>query len=345
MVFACSKFNDYVYGKPVTVETDHQPLVTIIKKPIHAAPARLQRMMLKLQKYSIMLIYKSRKQIVCQHLADTLSRALSTSTIQHADEDSFDVMTVNYISSSHLQELQRHTVEDATLQTLSAIIRHGWPSKQHSLPHAICPYFPFRHELRIDDSVVMKGHKAIILCSLRKEYISIMHRGHPGVDTTKWRARVIVFWPTMMADIEEEVQSCPVCNSTKSHQQKEPLQMHPVPDLPWSTVATDIFEWHNKQYLVLADSHSGWYEIDLLSDLTSATIITKLKRHFSVHGAPHMLISDNWRQFTSQCFKDFATQWDFNHVTSSPEYPQSNGLAERAVRSTKQLMEKSQRWD
>lgn len=44
VVFACCKFHGYMYGKPVTVETDHQPLVTIIKKPIHAAPARLQRM-------------------------------------------------------------------------------------------------------------------------------------------------------------------------------------------------------------------------------------------------------------------------------------------------------------
>lgn len=91
------------------------------------------------------------------------------------------------------------------------------------------------------------------------------------------------------------------------------------------------------------DSYSGWYEIDLLHDLTSETVTAKLKRHFAVHGTLHTLISDNARQFTSQRFKDFATLWDFTHVTSSPEYPQSNVLAERAVRSAKQLMEKSHR--
>uniref|UniRef100_A0A8C9ZVM9 Integrase catalytic domain-containing protein n=1 Tax=Sander lucioperca TaxID=283035 RepID=A0A8C9ZVM9_SANLU len=104
-----------------------------------------------------------------------------------------------------------------------------------------------------------------------------------------------------------------------------------------------MFEWHGQQYQVLVDSYSGWYEIDLLRDTTSAAVITKLKRHFSVHGTPHTLITDNARQYTSQRFKDFAKQWDFNHVTSSPEYPQSNGLAERAVRSAKHLMEKSHR--
>ncbi len=72
-------------------------------------------------------------------------------------------------------------------------------------------------------------------------------------------------------------------------------------------------------------------------------MIRKLKRHFSVHGTLHILISDNARQDTSQQFRDFAKQWDFIHVTSSPKFLQSNGLAERAVHSAKQLMEKSHR--
>ncbi len=43
VVFACTKFRDYIYGKPTVVETDHQPLITVLKKPIHIAHARLQR--------------------------------------------------------------------------------------------------------------------------------------------------------------------------------------------------------------------------------------------------------------------------------------------------------------
>ena len=39
-------FHDFIYGRRVTIETDHKPLITIVKKPLHAAPARLQRMLL-----------------------------------------------------------------------------------------------------------------------------------------------------------------------------------------------------------------------------------------------------------------------------------------------------------
>lgn len=97
----------------------------------------------------------------------------------------------------------------------------------------------------------------------------------------------------MSGDITAETLICSVCNSTKPHQQKEPMKLYPVPDLPWSTVATDMFEWRRQNYMVLVDSFSSWYEIDVLRNMTSSAVITKLKRHFSVHGTPHTLISDN----------------------------------------------------
>ena len=44
VIFAFSKFNEYIYDKPI--ETDHQPFVMITRKPIYTAPAWLQCMML-----------------------------------------------------------------------------------------------------------------------------------------------------------------------------------------------------------------------------------------------------------------------------------------------------------
>lgn len=87
-------------------------------------------------------------------------------------------------------------------------------------------------------------------------------------------------------DVETAVQACSVCNSLKPHQQREPLRLHTVPDLPWSIVTTDIFEWENHHYLVLMDSYSGWFEVDHLGNMSYLCIIYKLKRHFSVHGIP-----------------------------------------------------------
>jgi len=56
----------------VHIETDHQPLVSIVTKPLNNAPSRLQRMLLRLQKYSLKITYKKGSEM---YLADTLSRA------------------------------------------------------------------------------------------------------------------------------------------------------------------------------------------------------------------------------------------------------------------------------
>ena len=49
-VFGCERFNHYVYGRPVEVNSDHKPLVPITKKPLVKSLPRLQRLLLRLQK-------------------------------------------------------------------------------------------------------------------------------------------------------------------------------------------------------------------------------------------------------------------------------------------------------
>lgn len=78
----------------------------------------------------------------------------------------------------------------------------------------------------------------------------------------------------MIKDIDNFVQSCSTCNALKPHQQKEPMQLHMVPELPWSIVATDLFEWNGQHYLVLVDSYSGWFELDPLKKMTSQCVMS-----------------------------------------------------------------------
>ncbi|KAK1788643.1 hypothetical protein P4O66_002465 [Electrophorus voltai] len=144
VMFACTKFRDYIYGKPTIVERDHQPLVTIMKKPIHTAPARLQRMLLKLQSYDRNLVYKKGKYM---YLADTLSRANMQTPSSPAEDDAFEVMSVSYISTARLEELRKHTTEEDTLQALSAVIQQGWPVREYQLLPAVGPFFLYRDEL------------------------------------------------------------------------------------------------------------------------------------------------------------------------------------------------------
>ena len=59
------------------------------------------------------------------------------------------------------------------------------------------------------------------------------------------------------------------------------------------------------------------------------------------HGIQDKIVSDNGPHFSSQEFKKFKDLYEFDHVTSSPTYLQSNGKAENAVKAAQQIMLKA----
>ena len=142
-----------------------------------------------------------------------------------------------------------------------------------------------------------------------------------------------------MAQITQKVQQCPEC-AKAAGVRKEPLMSSPLPDYPWQIIATDLFEIKGDKYLLIVDYFSRFPEVVKLTSTTSATVISILKSIFSRFGIPEVVRSDNGPQYSSQEFASFAASHGFKHITSSPLYPQSNGQAERAVQTVKQLLKK-----
>nr|XP_054753936.1 uncharacterized protein K02A2.6-like [Lytechinus pictus] len=84
---------------------------------------------------------------------------------------------------------------------------------------------------------------------------------------------------------------------------------------------------------------SSYLEVDYLEKTLATNVI--LKGQFVRFGIPDQLITDNGPQFTADEFKRFARKWQFEHTTSSPHYPQSNGKAESSVKVAKSLLKKA----
>ena len=69
IVFAVETFNDFTFGTRTVVRTDHKPLEAIFMKPLHRAPKRLQGMLIRLQKYDLVVQYEKGNRMF---LADSL---------------------------------------------------------------------------------------------------------------------------------------------------------------------------------------------------------------------------------------------------------------------------------
>ena len=159
-----------------------------------------------------------------------------------------------------------------------------------------------------------------------------------GIDKCKRRARDVIYWPGMSSQIEDVVSTCSICNTYLRSNTKEPMIPHDVPN---SQVGADLFQLNGHQYLLLVDYYSGFIEVSMLHNTRSSQIITHCKSHFSRYGIPNLLITDNGPQFSSDEFRQFSKDYNMEHRTSSPLYPQSNGMAERPVQTVKTLLKKA----
>ena len=116
---------------------------------------------------------------------------------------------------------------------------------------------------------------------------------------------------------------------------------HRAPEIPWEKVGVDLFELDRQTFLIAVDYYSGLFEVQDMTSTVASRVITVLKSWFAQHGIPITMMSDNGPPFNSENFQEFSEEWDFNHITSSPHYPQSNGKVENAVKTCKSLLKKA----
>jgi len=142
----------------------------------------------------------------------------------------------------------------------------------------------------------------------------------------------VLFWMGISNDIKNIVESCEVCLKYRNNNVKEPMISHDIPDLPWKKLGIDLFHHNDKTHLLVVNYYSKCIEIAHLSKGSHAKlVITQLKSIFARFGIPMEIIFDNDPPFNAQEFKLFGMDWGINLITSSSNYSQSNGLAERCV--------------
>ena len=194
--------------------------------------------------------------------------------------------------------------------------------------------------MTIQDGIVYKGERIVIPSSMRKEMKEKAHAGHLGINSCLRRARDLIFWPGMSAELRQYIETCGICAMHTDKQPQETPIIIGTPPWPWQSVASDLFTRKGQEYMVTVDYHSNYFELDKIPNTTSETVIDKMKGHFARHGIPDRLITDNGTQYTSSLFKSFTRDWKIKHETISPGNSQANGAAEAAVKQAKRLLKK-----
>lgn len=156
IVFACTKFHYLIYGqKQVYIFTDHQPLVSVIKKEINKIPNnRLRRLRVKLLICNIRFEYLPGKYM---YVADFLSRNYIKRE-EKSDETMQDIVhTLNELEikfeNDKEKEFRLATSRDEVLNQVCGYLKNEWPKKctsREELKH----FYKLRNEIILENEML-----------------------------------------------------------------------------------------------------------------------------------------------------------------------------------------------
>ena len=168
LVWACERFNIYVYGREFELETDHKPLQCIFSKSSKPS-ARIERWVLRLQCHNYNVVYRPGK----TNIADALSR-LNQAKPKDCSSETEDfvrfVVQENAPVAVSPREIERESEHDPELASVRHYIHSGdW--LECKMPSYIC----VKNELCCIVKLVLRGDRIVIPQSLRKRVLDAAH--------------------------------------------------------------------------------------------------------------------------------------------------------------------------
>ena len=210
------------------------------------------------------------------------------------------------------------------------------------------------------------GDEVLLLCvpkNLRRKILEELHSdvtaGHLGVLKTMLKVRERFYWNKIEKSIRKFVQNCTSCRKTnmKLLSKRGNLQPHEYPTVPFMTVGMDLFgsltetPRKNKYVILLIDFYSKYIEAEPLKNKRSSTIADWFVNKIVLrHGAIERVLTDQGLNFCSKFMDSVFELTKAQHIRTAPYHPETNGLAERAIRTVRQMMthfvnEQHNNWD
>ena len=349
IVYAVQQCGFYLIGAQFKIFTDHNPLVGIFRKELRdISNVRLMRFREKLLHYNFSVVWVKGK---TNEMADALSRApvfhsSHGSEDDDAEEELLHCLRMQLRPEQHsLQDIRE--AMDKDYNRLVKAVRTNMSQHvfkrvlKHNAYYAVNKHWD-RISILGDDLLVLDGVRIIVPTAARSKVLKSLHLAHQGEKKTQAMAAELYFWPGYSNDIRNMVKNCDECQKLQASQPREPIEQEgqlTCYSFPMCEVGVDLFQHQGHHYLVMVDRYSGYPFCSKLTKLDTEAIIKTMLAWFYDHGYPMVIRADGGPQFREK-FLNFCTDNGITLETSSPYNPESNGLAESAVKQMKYLVAK-----
>ncbi|CAB0013451.1 unnamed protein product [Nesidiocoris tenuis] len=307
---AVQHFRHLIEGRPVTIYSDHRPLVFAFRQNPEKATPRQFRHLDFISQYTTDIRHISGSENV---VADYFSRLEAISTFDFADV----------------------AKEQRTDESLHQILTN--PSK-FSLKLSNIRVPGLGISLYCDDS-----KRPFIPQVLRKQVFHLIHdNSHPSPRRSARLIKDRFVWPFVEKDVRLWAKTCLHCQRAKvGRHTRAPLAQFPT-DLPrLRHVHLDIVgplpQCQGQRYIVtMIDRVTSWAEAAPIPDITADTVSRAfVSTWIPRFGVPASLTTDRGRQFESDLFRSLNHTLGIRHFRTTAYHPQANGKIERWHRSLK----------
>ena len=329
VVWALQYFHPYVYGRKVTIYTDHKALKWL--RDIKHPNGKLARWILKLEEYDYTI----------EHLPNT--------KMQHADALSRAPVNTILVSKSTWQEFEDMQVLDEDIQLVKAWVQNGSRPEQKpaNMSATLDTLYKNFDSLLIKDHVLCRKwtdktakerDQIVIPAYLTAGILEEAHGqvGHLGIAKTFEMVQRNFYWPGFFKDVEKYCKNCETCAKNKTvPRPRSPMKPIEVVAIPFYMIGVDIIgplkttSRGNKYILSVIDYYTKYAEAVALPNQEAVTVARALEEIFSRHGMPLVLLTDQGSNFESKVITSLCEMFGIEKRRTTAYHPQTDGLCER----------------
>lgn len=337
IVWACTKaFRPYLLGKPFTVFSDHRPLQYLYS--FNNSSARLIKFRLALAEYNFTITY-----IPGAHNApaDALSRA--PVDIEELRSNMCNVVQTRSQTRAQMldpvQSPNKNNTQHDTFRTSTCSNNKNHDNNDNTNDnHGDNKNFPG------SDQPTSTVPRLIADTAEQQALLAAAHfsptAGHPGINRMYQTMKLRWYWPNMVQDITNLVNSCLHCNQAKfTPNPTVPMTESYTASSPFEQVLIDIVgplpatDNNHKYILTVQDNLSKFLELIPLPNKTAQAVAQALVEHiFLRYGLPVSILSDNGTEFINETFRKICDLLSIDHRTSTPYHHQTIGALENTHR-------------
>lgn len=340
VMFGVDKFHKYIFGYHFKLVTDNSAVKEIFnpcRGTSSIAMARLQRWALKLTNYDYEIEHRPGKMM--GHV-DAMSRLPLASEQTKIECATLGINSVQdkYISQSLNQDIVREEQQkDTILKKVLNNVLNGWAT---NIEEELKYYKKNNEHFGIDHGILYFDDRVVIPKAMKNRILELLHVNHQGMVKMKMNARRMVWWRNMDKDITELVNTCTVCQARQTVQREVVTTTWKEATDPFERIHLDLCYYDNRTLLVIVDAYTKYIEVKIVNMSRAVDIIEQLENFFACFGLPKEVVTDNGPPFNAELFTRFLKVRGIIASKSPPYHPQSNGLAERAVRTVKDVLKK-----